>query len=107
VCSSDLIGETGEICVRGPQVSPGYWNRPEETEKTYDSDGFIRTGDIGMVDEQGYLYIKDRKKDMIVVSGFNVYPNEVESVAVEHPDIIEAAAIGRSEERRVGKESGV
>lgn len=92
------IGETGEICVRGPQVSPGYWNRPEETEKTYDSDGFIRTGDIGMVDEQGYLYIKDRKKDMIVVSGFNVYPNEVESVAVEHPDIIEAAAIGIPDE---------
>lgn len=88
------IGEVGEICVRGPQVTPGYWNRPDETEKAFDSDGFLRTGDIGLIDEQGYIYIKDRKKDMIVVSGFNVYPNEVEAVAAEHPDIVEAAAIG-------------
>ena len=92
------IGEIGEICVRGPQVSPGYWNRPDETEKAFDKEGYLRTGDIGLVDEQGYLYIKDRKKDMIVVSGFNVYPNEVEAVAAEHPDIIEAAAVGVPDE---------
>lgn len=88
------IGEVGEICVRGPQVCSGYWNRPDETAAAFHADGFLRTGDIGLVDEQGYLYIKDRKKDMIVVSGFNVYPNEVEAVAVQHPDIIEAAAVG-------------
>ena len=92
------IGEIGEICVRGPQVTPGYWKRPEETEKAFDKDGFLRTGDIGLVDEQGYIYIKDRKKDMIVVSGFNVYPNEVEAVIAEHPDIVEAAAIGMPDE---------
>lgn len=92
------IGEIGEICVRGPQVTPGYWNRPEETEKAFDSDGFLRTGDIGLVDEQGYIYIKDRKKDMIVVSGFNVYPNEVEAVVAEHPDVVEAAAVGVPDE---------
>src|SRR5690606_1435856 len=97
--STDLgIGEIGEICIRGPQVSPGYWNRPEETQGAYDKDGFFRSGDIGLMDEQGYIYIKDRKKDMIVVSGFNVYPNEVEAVAVEHPDIIEAAAVGVPDE---------
>lgn len=92
------IGEVGEICVRGPQVTPGYWNRPEETEKAFDKDGFLRTGDIGLIDEQGYIFIKDRKKDMIVVSGFNVYPNEVEAVAAEHPDIVEAAAVGIPDE---------
>lgn len=92
------IGEIGEICVRGPQVTPGYWNRPDDTQHAFDSDGFFRTGDIGLVDEQGYVYIKDRKKDMIVVSGFNVYPNEVEAAIVEHPDIIEAAAVGVPDE---------
>lgn len=92
------IGEIGEICVRGPQVTPGYWNRPDETAKVFDSDGFLRTGDIGLVDDQGYIFIKDRKKDMIVVSGFNVYPNEVEAVIAEHPDIIETAAIGVPDE---------
>src|SRR5690606_36730521 len=92
------IGEIGEICVRGPQVTAGYWNRPEETEKAFDKDGFLRTGDIGLVDEQGYIFIKDRKKDMIVVSGFNVYPNELEAVIAEHPDILEAAAIGVPDE---------
>src|SRR3546814_5902928 len=82
VCSSDLAGqdlpqgESGEIAVRGPQVTPGYWNRPEETRKTFDPDGFLRTGDIGYVNEKGYVFIQDRKKDMILVSGFNVYPNE-------------------------------
>lgn len=92
------IGEIGEICVRGPQVTPGYWNRPDETGKAFDSDGFLRTGDIGLVDEQGYIYIKDRKKDMIVVSGFNVYPNELEAVIAEHPDVVEAAAVGVPDE---------
>ena len=92
------IGEVGEICVRGPQVSLGYWNRPDETRSAFDEDGFFRTGDIGVVDEQGYLYIRDRKKDMIVVSGFNVYPNEVEAVAAEPPDIVEAAAVGVPDE---------
>ncbi|NYT84649.1 AMP-binding protein [Pollutimonas harenae] len=91
-------GESGEICVRGPQVTPGYWNRPDETRKSFHPDGFLMTGDIGYVDEQGYVYILDRKKDMILVSGFNVYPNEVEAVAMEHPDVREAAAIGVSDE---------
>ncbi|AEC21425.1 acyl-CoA synthetase, long-chain-fatty-acid--CoA ligase [Pusillimonas sp. T7-7] len=91
-------GESGEIAVRGPQVTPGYWNRPEETRKTFDPDGFLRTGDIGYVNEKGYVFIQDRKKDMILVSGFNVYPNEVEAVAMEHPDVREAAAIGVPDE---------
>src|SRR5690606_34437942 len=90
--------ESGEISVRGPQVTPGYWNRPEETRKTFDPDGFLRTGDIGYVNEKGYVFIQDRKKDMILVSGFNVYPNEVEAVAMEHPDVREAAAIGVPDE---------
>jgi long-chain acyl-CoA synthetase len=91
-------GEPGEICVRGPQVTRGYWNRPQETACAFTHDGYLRTGDIGLVDERGYLYIKDRKKDMILVSGFNVYPNEVEAIAAEHPDIIEAAAVGVPDE---------
>lgn len=92
------IGESGEICIRGPQVTPGYWNRPDETKKAFDDNGFLRTGDIGYMNEAGYIYILDRKKDMILVSGFNVYPNEIEAVAIEHPDIIEAAAIGIPDE---------
>ncbi|MER1967861.1 AMP-binding protein [Castellaniella sp. GW247-6E4] len=88
------IGQPGEICVKGPQVTAGYWNRPEETAKTFDTDGFLMTGDIGSMNEQGYVFILDRKKDMILVSGFNVYPNEVEAAAMEHPGILEAAAIG-------------
>jgi long-chain acyl-CoA synthetase len=92
-------GETGEICVRGPQVTPGYWNAPEETAKAFDEDGFLRTGDIGYVDEQGYVFIMDRKKDMILVSGFNVYPNEVEAIAMEHPDVQDVAAVGVPDER--------
>lgn len=91
-------GESGEICVRGPQVTPGYWNRPEETAKAFHADGFLMTGDIGYVDKQGYVYILDRKKDMILVSGFNVYPNEIEAVAMEHPGVKEAAAIGVPDE---------
>ncbi len=88
------MGEFGEIAIRGPQVMKGYWNRPEETEKVMTPDGFFKTGDIGFMDEKGYFQIVDRKKDMILVSGFNVYPNEVEDVIVSHPKVFEAAAIG-------------
>ena len=93
------IGEVGEICVRGPQVMRGYWNRPDETAKVLFDDGFLRTGDIGRIDSEGYVYIEDRKKDMILVSGFNVYPNEVESVAVTHPAVLEVAAVAQADER--------
>ncbi len=88
------IGESGEICVKGPQVTSGYWNRPEETAKVFDADGWLLTGDIGYMDNKGYVFLLDRKKDMILVSGFNVYPNEVEAAAIEHPGILEAAAVG-------------
>ncbi len=88
------FGEVGEICVRGPQVMRGYWHRPEETEKAISKDGWFRTGDVGRMDEHGYVFIEDRKKDMILVSGFNVYPNEIESVVVSHDGVLEAAAIG-------------
>ncbi|MHA3904259.1 AMP-binding protein [Castellaniella sp. WN] len=88
------IGESGEICVKGPQVTSGYWNRPEETAKVFDADGWLLTGDIGYMNDKGYVFLLDRKKDMILVSGFNVYPNEVEAAAIEHPGILEAAAIG-------------
>jgi long-chain acyl-CoA synthetase len=93
------IGGVGEICVRGPQVMRGYWNRPDETAKVMFADGWLRTGDIGRVDNEGYVYIEDRKKDMILVSGFNVYPNEVESVAVTHPAVLEVAAVAQTDER--------
>ena len=88
------VGETGELCIRGPQVMAGYWNRPDETAKVMTADGFLRTGDIARVDERGYVYVVDRKKDMINVSGFNVYPNEIEDVAMGHPGVLEAAAVG-------------
>ncbi|WP_322995752.1 AMP-binding protein [Castellaniella sp.] len=91
---SMAIGESGEICVKGPQVTSGYWNRPEETAKVFDADGWLLTGDIGYMNDKGYIFLLDRKKDMILVSGFNVYPNEVEAAAIEHPGILEAAAIG-------------
>jgi len=93
------IGEVGEICVRGPQVMKGYWNRPDETAKVMLPDGWLRTGDVGRMDAKGFVYIEDRKKDMILVSGFNVYPNEVESVAVTHPGVLEAAAVAEPDER--------
>ncbi len=86
--------EIGEICVRGPQVMREYWNQPEETRNAFFPDGWFRTGDIGHMDEQGFVYIEDRKKDMINVSGFNVYPNEIEDVVGGHPGVVEAAAIG-------------
>ena len=92
------IGEVGEICIRGPQVMTGYWNRPDETAKVMTEDGFFRSGDMGFMDERGYTKIVDRKKDMILVSGFNVYPNEIEEVAAAHEGIVEAAAIGVADE---------
>lgn len=88
------IGEAGEMCVRGPQIMKGYWNRPEATAEVIDSDGWLHTGDIALVQEDGYSRIVDRAKDMILVSGFNVYPNELENVLTLHPDVVECAAIG-------------
>ncbi len=87
-------GQRGELCVRGPQVTRGYWNRPDDTARAFTPDGFLRTGDIAVINEQGFVSIVDRKKDMILVSGFNVYPNEVEDVVAAHPGVIEVAAIG-------------
>jgi long-chain acyl-CoA synthetase len=92
------IGQIGEICVRGPQVTVGYWNRPDETAKVMLPGGWLRTGDIGRFDNQGFVFIEDRKKDMILVSGFNVYPNEVEAVAATHPGILESAAVAQPDE---------
>ena len=89
----------GEICVEGPQVMRGYWNRPDETAKVMIDGRVLRTGDIGYMDEGGYVFIEDRKKDMILVSGFNVYPNEVEGVAVTHPGVLEVAAVAQPDER--------
>jgi long-chain acyl-CoA synthetase len=89
------MGERGEICARGPQVMAGYWDRPMATEAAMTSDGFFRTGDVGVMLPDGQIKIVDRLKDMIIVSGFNVYPNEVEEVLVEHPNVREAAVIGR------------
>lgn len=91
--------QVGEICIRGPQVMKGYWNRPDETEHVFYPDGFLRTGDMGYIDPQGYVFLVDRKKDMILVSGFNVYPNEVEEAVAMHPGIIDVAAIGVPDER--------
>jgi long-chain acyl-CoA synthetase len=93
------LRQSGEICVEGPQVMRGYWNRPDETAKVMLGDRVLRTGDIGYMDEQGYVFIEDRKKDMILVSGFNVYPNEVEGVAVTHPGVLEVAAVAQADER--------
>jgi long-chain acyl-CoA synthetase len=93
------LGEIGEICIRGPQVMAGYYNRPEETAKVMTQDGFFKTGDLGFMNEQGYTKIVDRKKDMILVSGFNVYPNELEDVITQHPKVLECAAIGIPDEK--------
>ncbi len=92
-------GEQGEISIRGPQVMKGYWNRPDETAKVMTADGYFRTGDIGFMNERGYFKIVDRKKDMILVSGFNVYPAEIEEVMAKHPKILEVAAIGVPDEK--------
>ena len=88
------LGESGEIAIRGPQVMAGYWQRPDETAKVMTSDGFFKSGDVGIMDERGYVRIVDRKKDMILVSGFNVYPNEIEGVVASHPGVLECAVVG-------------
>jgi len=93
------IGEIGEICIRGPQVMTGYWNQPEETARVMSDDGFFRSGDLGHMDEHGFTRIVDRKKDMVLVSGFNVFPTEIEEVAASHEGILEAAAIGVPDEQ--------
>jgi long-chain acyl-CoA synthetase len=103
ICDDDgnevAIGGAGEICIRGPQVMEGYWQQPEETEKVMLPGGWFRSGDIGRMDENGYVFIEDRKKDMILVSGFNVYPNEIEGIAVEMDGVLEAAVIGIPHEK--------
>jgi len=88
------VGEPGELCIRGPQVMKGYWQRPDETALVFTEDGFLRTGDMAKIDEKGFVYIIDRTKDMINVSGFNVYPNEIESVIASHPGVVEAGVVG-------------
>ena len=92
------LGEPGEVCIRGPQVMAGYWNRPDETAKVMTADGFFKSGDVGFMNERGYTKIIDRKKDMILVSGFNVYPNEIEDVVAKHPGVFEVAAVGVPDE---------
>ncbi len=109
ICSTDIaildddgnevpLGQPGEIAIRGPQVMAGYWNRPEETAKVMTADGFFKSGDVGVMDARGYVKIVDRKKDMVLVSGFNVYPNEVEGVVASHPGVLECACIGVPDE---------
>ena len=93
------VGEPGELCVQGPQVMKGYWQRPEETQKSFTEDGYLKTGDVAVVQEDGYIRIVDRKKDMILVSGFNVYPNEIEDVVTSHPQVVECAAVGVPDEK--------
>ncbi|AIO72662.1 AMP-binding protein [Burkholderia multivorans] len=93
------IGESGEICAKGPQVMRGYWGMPDANEKAFTADGYFRTGDVGVFDEKGFLKIVDRKKDMIIVSGFNVYPNEVEAVATAFPGVAECACVGVPDDR--------
>jgi long-chain acyl-CoA synthetase len=93
------LGQPGEIAIRGPQVMAGYWNRPDETAKVMTPDGFFKSGDIGIMDERGYIRIVDRKKDMILVSGFNVYPNEIEQVIATHPGVLECAVVGVPDEK--------
>jgi long-chain acyl-CoA synthetase len=93
------LGEPGELCLRGPQVMKGYWQRPDETALVFTEDGFLRTGDMAKIDEKGWIYIIDRTKDMINVSGFNVYPNEIESVLASHPGILEAGVVGLPDEQ--------
>jgi long-chain acyl-CoA synthetase len=92
-------GEVGELCAKGPQVMAGYWQRPEETAKVIDSDGWLHTGDMARMDEKGFFTIVDRKKDMILVSGFNVYPNEIEDVVATLPGVLEVAAVGVPDEK--------
>ena len=91
------IGQVDKICIRGPQVMKGYWNRPDETAKVFTGDGWFRTGDMGFMDARGFFKITDRKKDMIVVSGIKVFPNEIEEVVMMHPGVLEAAAVGATD----------
>ncbi|NMT63759.1 AMP-binding protein [Marinobacter orientalis] len=93
------IGTPGELCVKGPQVMRGYWQRPEDTQKSFTDDGFLQTGDIALIQEDGYIRIVDRKKDMIIVSGFNGFPNEIEDVVSGHPKVVECAAVGVEDPR--------
>jgi len=93
------VGEVGELCIKGPQVMKGYWQRPEDTAQAVDAEGWLHTGDMARMDEQGFFYIVDRKKDMILVSGFNVYPNEVEDVIAMMPGVLEVAAVGVPDEK--------
>jgi long-chain acyl-CoA synthetase len=93
------LGEAGEICIRGPQVMAGYWGRPDETAQVMTEDGYFKSGDVGVMDDRGYIRIVDRKKDMILVSGFNVYPNEIEQVVNLHPAVLECAAVGINDDR--------
>jgi long-chain acyl-CoA synthetase len=90
-------GQPGELCVRGPQVMKGYWRRPDETAKVMTSDGFLRTGDIATVDDGGFVHVVDRKKDMIIVSGFKVFPNEIEDVVSLHPGVLEVGAVAQAD----------
>lgn len=94
------VGESGEICIKGPQVMTGYHQQPAENEKAFTADGFMRTGDIGIMDARGYTKIVDRKKDMIIVSGFNVFPNELENVVSLCPGVVECAAIGIADDKQ-------
>ena len=93
------LGEAGEIAIKGPQVMSGYWQRPDETAKVMTPDGYFKSGDIGTMDDRGYVKIVDRKKDMIIISGFKVFPNEIEEVIASHPGVLECAAVGVPDER--------
>ena len=93
------LGQVGEICLRGPQIMKGYWQRPDETAQMFTADGWMRSGDMGTMDEHGSIRISDRKKDMIVVSGFKVFPNEIEDVLTMHPGVLEAGVIGVADDR--------
>ncbi|MCY1218309.1 Long-chain-fatty-acid--CoA ligase [compost metagenome] len=93
------LGERGELCIKGPQVMKGYWNRPEATAEVLDAEGWLKTGDIAVIDPDGYVRIVDRKKDLIIVSGFNVYPNEIEDVVMAHPKVANCAAVGVPDEK--------
>jgi long-chain acyl-CoA synthetase len=92
------LGSPGELCVKGPQVMPGYWQRPDETAMVFTQDGYLKTGDIAKMDEEGFIYLVDRKKDMIVVSGFNVYPNEIEQIIAMYPGVLEVGVVGVADE---------
>jgi acyl-CoA synthetase (AMP-forming)/AMP-acid ligase II len=94
------IGKTGEICIKGPNVTPGYFEKPEENANAFTADGYLRTGDVGVMDDRGYTKIVDRKKDMILVSGFNVFPNELENVISLCPGVVECAAVGVPDEKQ-------